>query len=139
MQAPARVIKNAGILMKAAARLDVPVLMTEQYPKGLGRIVPELQGIVPGAPVIKTHFSCMNEPTFATKFKDLNCKQAIIVGMEAHICVMQTGVDLMEQGYEIFVATDATSSRSPESEKACLDRLSAHGAGIVTTEMVVFE
>jgi nicotinamidase-related amidase len=140
MQAPARVIKNAGILMKAAARLDVPVLMTEQYPEGLGSIVPELQGIVPDAPVLeKTHFSCMNEPTFAAKFKDLGRQQAIIVGMEAHICVMQTGVDLMEQGYEIFVVTDATSSRSPESEKACLDRLSAHGAGIVTTEMVVFE
>ena len=140
MQAPARVIKNAGILMKAAARLDVPVLMTEQYPEGLGSIVPELQGIVPDAPVLeKTHFSCMNEPTFAAKFKDLGRKQAIIVGMEAHICVMQTGVDLMEQCYEIFVVTDATSSRSPENEKACLDRLSAHGAGIVTTEMVVFE
>lgn len=57
MQAPARVIKNAGILMKAAARLDVPVLMTEQYPKGLGRIVPELQGIAPGAPLIEKHIS----------------------------------------------------------------------------------
>ena len=59
--------------------------------------------------------------------------------MEAHICVMQTGVDLMDRGNEIFVVTDATSSRTLESEKACLDRLGAAGAGIVTTEMVVFE
>lgn len=59
--------------------------------------------------------------------------------MEAHICVMQTGVNLMEEGFDIFVVTDATSSRTLESEKACLDRLSAAGAGIVTTEMVVFE
>ena len=73
------------------------------------------------------------------RIQSLKRRQAVIVGMEAHICVMQTGADLMEQGYEIFVVTDATSSRSLESEKACLDRLGAAGAGIVTTEMVVFE
>ena len=66
-------------------------------------------------------------------------RQAVILGMEAHICVMKTGVNLMEEGFEIFVVTDATSSRTLESEKACLDRLSAASAGIVTTEMVVFE
>ena len=92
-----------------------------------------------GVVVKKMHFSCMNEKSFASRFKALKRRQAVIVGMEAHICVMQTGADLMEQGYEIFVVTDATSSRSLESEKACLDRLGAAGAGIVTTEMVVFE
>jgi len=140
MQAPARVIRNAGVLLRAASRLGIPILMTEQYPKGLGHIVPELDGLAPDAEVLtKMHFSCMNDETFAARFKALGRSQAVIVGMEAHICVMQTGVNLMEEGYEIFVVTDATSSRSPESEKACLDRLGAAGAGIVTTEMVVFE
>lgn len=140
MQAPARVIRNTHTLMTAASKLGVPMLLTEQYPKGLGHVVPELQDLAKSGKVFeKIHFSCMNEPAFAAEFKSLDRRQAIIVGMEAHICVMQTGVDLMEQGYEIFVVTDATASRTLESEKACLDRLSAAGAGIVTTEMVVFE
>ncbi len=140
MQAPARVIRNTKTLMTAASRLGIPMLLTEQYPKGLGPIVPELSELAKDGEVFeKTHFSCMNEPTFAAAFKALGRPQAVIVGMEAHICVMQTGVNLMEEGVEIFVVTDATSSRTLESEKACLDRLSAAGAGIVTTEMVVFE
>ncbi|NQV99357.1 MAG: hydrolase [Rhodospirillales bacterium] len=140
MQAPARTIKNAATLMKAATCLSVPTVLTEQYPKGLGHTVPELLKLADGMKVMeKLHFSCMKDINFSTYFKSLGRKQAVIAGMEAHICVLQTGMTLMEQGYEIFVVTDATSSRTPESEKACLDRLSAAGAGIVTTEMVVFE
>ncbi len=140
MQAPAKTIKNAATLMRAANLLSVPVLLTEQYPKGLGRTVPELLRWAGDAPVLeKLHFSCMKDLRFAEHFKSLARRQAIIAGMEAHICVLQTGMDLMQQGFEIFIVTDATSSRTPESEKACLDRLSAAGAGIVTTEMVVFE
>jgi len=140
MQAPARTIKNAGILVTAARRLDVPVLVTEQYSKGLGGTVPDVAKLADGVPVLeKMHFSCMKDPDFAEKFYNLDRKQAVIAGMEAHICVLQTAVNLMEEGFHVFVVTDATSSRTPESEKACLDRLSAAGAGIVTTEMVVFE
>ncbi|MGB0577627.1 MAG: isochorismatase family protein [Alphaproteobacteria bacterium] len=140
MQAPARVIRNARTLMTAAARLGIPILLTEQYPKGLGHIVPELQDLAQNGKVLeKTHFSCMNEPSFAAEFKVLDRRQAVIVGMEAHICVMQTGINLMEEGYQTFVVTAATSSRTLESEKSCLDRLGAVGAGIVTTKMVVFE
>jgi len=140
MQAPARTIRNAAVLMQAANTIGVPVLMTEQYSKGLGPTVPELKKHIGDASVLeKMHFSCMQDEAFANKFSSLGRKQAVIVGMEAHICVLQTGVNLMEEGFDIFVVTDATSSRSPESEKACLDRLSACGAGIVTTEMVVFE
>lgn len=140
MQAPARTIRNAGILMMAADRLDIPVLMTEQYPKGLGSTVKELTALPSKAVVVeKIHFSCMQDVGFAKAFRALDRKQAVIAGMESHICVLQTGVQLMDEGFEIFVVTDATSSRTLESEKACLDRLSACGAGIVTTEMVVFE
>ncbi len=140
MQAPARVISNTRTLMTAASRLGIPMLLTEQYPEGLGHIVPELQDLAKDGKVLeKMHFSGMKEPSFAAEFKALDRRQAVIVGMEAHICVMQTGVNLMEEGFDIFVVTDATSSRTLESEKACLDRLGAAGAGIVTTEMVVFE
>ena len=140
MQAPARTIKNAKLLISVARELDVPVLLTEQYPKGLGRTVSEIASVANGLPVLeKMHFSCMEDKHFADTFRTLGRKQAVIAGMEAHICVMQTAVNLMDEGYEVFVVTDATSSRTLESEQACLDRLGACGAGIVTTEMVVFE
>lgn len=140
MQAPARTIKNAKLLITVARELEVPVLLTEQYPKGLGHTVSEIATVSQGLPVLeKLHFSCMEDADFAAAFRATNRKQAVIAGMEAHICVMQTAVNLMDEGYEVFVVTDATSSRTLESEKACLDRLSAGGTGIVTTEMVVFE
>jgi len=142
MQAPARTIRNARILITAAQELAVPVLLTEQYPKGLGATVPELAKAAAAAHAAilpKMHFSCMEDQDFATAFAATGRKQAVIAGMEAHICVMQTAISLMDQSYEVFVVTDATSSRTLESEKACLDRLQACGAGIVTTEMVVFE
>jgi nicotinamidase-related amidase len=140
MQAPARTIKNTRLLIRVATRLDVPVMLTEQYPQGLGRTVKEIASAGEDLPVYeKMHFSCMDEATFAEAFAVNNRRQAVIAGMEAHICVMQTAAQLMGQGYQVFVVTDATSSRTLESEKACLDRLQAVGAGIVTTEMVVFE
>ncbi|MEQ8319044.1 MAG: hydrolase [Rhodospirillales bacterium] len=140
MQAPARTIKNARLLISVARELDIPVLLTEQYPKGLGRTVDEIAKVAKGLPVLeKMHFSCMEDTHFADTYRKLDRKQAVIAGMEAHICVMQTAVNLMDEGYEVFVVTDATSSRTLESEQACLDRLGACGAGIVTTEMVVFE
>ncbi len=140
MQSPAQTIKNAGVLIQAAKRLKVPTLLTEQYAKGLGPTVSELKVLAGDVPVLeKLHFSCMKDDDFAAAFRGLNRKQVVIAGMEAHICVLQTAVNLMDEGYQIFVVTDATSSRTAASEKACLDRLGAAGAGIVTTEMVVFE
>lgn len=142
MQAPARTIRNARILITAAHELGVPVLMSEQYPKGLGHTVPELAKVAEAASAAilpKMHFSCMEDAGFAAAFRATGRPQAVIAGMEAHICVVQTAASLMSEGIEVFVVTDATSSRTLESEKACLDRLQALGAGIVTTEMVVFE
>ena len=140
MQAPARTLKNARLLILVAREMNIPVLLTEQYPKDLGHTVKEIASVSEGLLVLeKMHFSCMEDAGFAAAFKALGRRQAVIKGMEAHICVMQTAVNLMDAGYEVFVVTDATSSRTPESEKACLDRLGACGAGIVTTEMVVFE
>ena len=139
MQAPARTIRNARTLMACAQEMGVPMVMTEQYPAGLGQTVPELKP-APGTAVLsKMHFSCMEDADFAEHFRGLGRKQAVLAGMEAHVCVLQTAASLIEEGYEVFVVSDATASRTLESEQACIARLSAAGAGIATTEMVAFE
>lgn len=140
MQAPARTIRNTRLLLQVAARAEVPALLTEQYPRGLGPTIPEIRTMAGDSPVLpKMHFSCMEDPGFAEAFAALGRSQAVLTGMEAHICVVQTAASLVEEGYEVFVVSDATASRTLESEQACLARLSAGGVGIVTTEMVVFE
>ncbi|MEM9433772.1 MAG: hydrolase [Pseudomonadota bacterium] len=139
MQAPARTLRNTQTLVRVADEIGVPILLTEQYPKGLGTTVKEIR-IATDLPAIeKMHFSCMEDESFANAFRSLDRPQAILTGMEAHICVMQTAASLMEEGKDVFVVSDATASRTLESESACLERLGASGAGIVTTEMVVFE
>lgn len=140
MMAPARTLKNAALLVEAAREMDVPVLLTEQYPAGLGRTMPEIAAVASGCPVFeKTHFSCMEDETFAETLTALDRRQIVLAGMEAHICVVQTAASLLEASYDVFVVSDATAARTVESEDACLQRLSAAGVGIVTTEMVVFE
>lgn len=140
MQAPARTIANTRLLLTAANRTGVPALLTEQYPEGLGQTVPEVRNAAEGAQVLpKMHFSCMEDAAFAEAFRALGRKQAILAGMEAHICVVQTAESLVEAGFDVFVVSDATASRTLDSERACLARLSASGVGIVTAEMVVFE
>lgn len=139
MQAPARTIRNTKTLLAAAGEIGVPVIMTEQYPKGLGATVPELKPTADTIVLPKMHFSCMEDADFARAFRRFDRKQAVIAGMEAHICVVQTAASLIEEGYEVFVVSDATASRTLESEQACIARLNASGVGIVTTEMVVFE
>lgn len=140
MLAPAKTLKNAILLIQAANELGIPTLLTEQYPAGLGKTMPEILSAAPAAPVYeKVHFSCMGDAEFSDALTGLGRNQIILAGMEAHIYVVQTAASLLESGYQVFVTSDATASRSVESEKACLDRLSAAGVGIVTTEMVVFE
>ena len=140
VQAPARTLRNTQTLLAAARECAVPVILTEQYPEGLGSTVPEIAAAAAGAAIIpKMHFSCMEEEGFAEAFRALGRKQAVLVGMEAHICVVQTAASLLEEGYDVFVVSDATASRTLESEQACLARMTASGAHVVTTEMVVFE
>lgn len=139
MQAPARTIRNARTLMASADELSIPVMLTEQYPAGLGHTVPELAPGPSATVLSKMHFSCMEDHDFAARFRALGRRQAVLAGMEAHVCVLQTAASLIEEGYQVFVVSDATASRSLESEQACIARLSAAGAGIATTEMVVFE
>lgn len=133
-------IRNTGILMQAARRLGVPVLVSEQYPRGLGRTVPALQEFMPNQGVIeKVEFACPGNADFIGEFKKISKKQAVIAGMETHICVLQTALKLRGQGVEVFVAADATASRKTESMDYAFARLTDTGCAIITTEMAVFE
>ncbi len=140
MQAPERLAKNCGILLTAAARLRVPILASEQYPKGLGPTAAELGPLVPeGAVIEKTNFSCADVPEYRERLRALGREQAVIAGIEAHVCVLQTALGLKERGYQCFIVSDAVSSRTEENLAAALNRLRDSGVAVVTTEMVLFE
>lgn len=140
VRAPQTVIGNAAVLLKAARRLGVPVLVSEQYPRGLGATVSDLKPLlIEGETIEKLHFSCICEQSFAKRFGALGRPQAVVAGMEAHVCVLQTVEDLLAGGTETFVVEDATSSRTERNHAVAMMRLREAGARVVTTEMVVFE
>jgi len=133
-------VRNLTILLKAAARLAVPVLASEQYPKGLGHTVPALADLLPdGAVVEKVSFSCLGDDEPKSRIAALKRPQAVVCGIETHVCVLQTAIDLAGAGYQVFVPRDATGSRAPLSVETAATRLARAGVEVVTTEMVVFE
>ena len=135
-----RAIANSRVLMTAAERVGVPILVPELSPGGLGHTVPEIAELAPEGSIIEEmHFSCVADDVFEERFRELGRRQAVVVGMEAHICVLQGTMDLLAKGYEVFVVADAAASRTPENADAGLERLRGAGAAIVTAEMVVFE
>jgi nicotinamidase-related amidase len=144
MAKPDEVVRNGSVLVKAAARLNVPITVTEQYPKGLGTTVAAFAEILPNEAVTlpKTAFSGMSEPLIAERLLELRAAgrdQAVVAGVEAHVCVLQTAMELKRAGFEVYVAGDAVSSRSPHSVEAARARLVQSGCAWVTMEMVVFE
>ena len=140
MVAYEKVVANTAVLMKAATRLQVPMLVSEQYPKGLGPTVPELAALAEAGTVVeKVHFSCMGDQTFAQRLRGLERATAVVAGIEAHVCVLQTCIELMEDRCRVCVVADAVSSRTAENATLALERLRGAGAVVVSTEMVVFE
>ncbi|HWR97621.1 MAG TPA: hydrolase [Candidatus Methanoperedens sp.] len=135
-----KVVANAGHLIAAAQLLGVPVLHTEQYPKGLGPTVPELRGpLAPAAPVEKMTFDCCGEPTFTPAFEQAGRSTVVVCGMETHICVLQTVLGLLAQGLVVHVAADAVCSRSPENARVALELMRDAGAVVTCTETVMFQ
>ncbi len=133
------VIKNCGILAQAANLLNVPIIVTEQYPKGLGHTEPELSALIPNIhPVEKTVFSCVAEPKFNRQLTR-DHSQIILAGMESHICIVQTALDLIATGKQVFVVEDAVISRNPANKANALARMRAAGCIITNTESVAFE
>jgi nicotinamidase-related amidase len=134
------VMRKVALLLRAAARLKVPVLLTEQYPKGLGKTVPEIARLAPQAVKLeKIAFSSFAEAEFRERLRALDRRQVVLLGTEAHVCVLQTGLDLLSDGGALYVVADAVGSRDPADAQAALRRLERAGATIVTAEMVVFE
>ena len=135
-----RVVQNALRLVQGAAILQVPIFATEQYRKGLGLTVPEVAAAIPGfAPMEKLAFSACGADGFVPALESKQVSDAVLCGIEAHVCVTQTCLDLLDKGFRVFVAADAVSSRTPENYRFGLERMSAAGAVIVSTEMVLFE
>jgi nicotinamidase-related amidase len=133
------VIKNCGILAQAAGMLEVPVAITEQYPTGLGNTVPELLAFLPNVkPVDKITFSCMAEPKLSRQLTRDHA-QIILAGMEAHVCVLQTAMDLIAAGKQVFVVEDAIISRNPANKANALARMRDAGCIVSNTESIVFE
>lgn len=136
-----RVLLNASLLARAAGLLDVPVLRTEQYPQGLGPTHAAVAEVLPPATrsFTKTAFSCCDTADFSTALASLARGQVVLVGMEAHICILQTAFDLRAQGLQVLVVEDAICSRRLENYQNALDRLRQAEVQVVSAESVVFE
>lgn len=134
-----RVVKNAGILVDAAKILGVPVVTTEQYPKGLGPTVPALMEKLPNVPHPKMTFDAASDLAVARTLADLAPHAVVVVGMETHVCVFQTARELVRRGFAAHVVSDAVCSRKDKNRKLGLSLCERAGAVITGTETVVFD
>jgi len=135
-------VRNAKLLIRAAGLLKIPALMSTQYAKGLGQTVPEIASLLPETEAIdKDQFSCFGSDAFCTLLKRLPGKRntLLLCGMESHICVTQTALGALREGYLVHVASDAVSSRTDWNWKIGLERMRAAGAVISSTEMMIYE
>jgi nicotinamidase-related amidase len=135
-------VRNSKLLIRAADVLKIPVIVSTQYAKGLGKTVPEIASLLPETEAIdKDRFSCFGSEVFCTLLKRLpgNRNTLLLCGMESHICVMQTALAALREGYLVHVASDAVSSRTEWNWKVGLERMRAAGAVISSTEMMIYE
>src|SRR5580704_1492681 len=135
-------VKNSQLLIRLAKILGLPVMATTQYSKGLGATVPEIAALLTDVtPTDKLEFSCFGSDQFRVHLKALpgNRNTVLLCGMEAHICVMQTALGALNEGYLVHVASDAVGSRAEWNWKIGLDRMKSAGAVISSTEMMVYE
>ncbi len=140
MTSPQGVIDRSIVLWTGADRLGVPALVSEQYPRGLGPTVAALGDLVPKSQVYeKLHFSCARDPGLRAAIDGNRRSQIVIAGIESHVCVLQTALDLQAAGYQVFVAEDAVSSRRQGDVDMALARMRQAGLVVVSVEMVIFE
>lgn len=135
-----RLLPKFELLIQVANRLDMPVLVTEQIPDKLGSTLAELQQHLSSSqPIPKSTFSCCGSGAFTDALDATGRKKVILCGIETHVCVCQTALDLVAKGYSVFVAEDAVSSRDPHNKELALARLRQNGVQIGPCEMLVFE
>ena len=126
-------------LMHLAKELNVPILVSEQYPSGLGPTIKPLRDLAHQTCISKVHFSGYSEPSFLDSWQEINKKQVVIAGIETHVCVLQTAFEMYEAGFQVFVVVDAVSSRHEVDHKYGLKRMKHYGIDLVSAEMVFFE
>ena len=136
-----RVVKNSQLLIRAGGILNIPTIATTQYAKGLGDTVGEVKSLLPSEAINKQMFSCFGSDVFCSMLKRLPERRntMLLCGMESHICVAQTALAALREGYLVHVASDAVSSRTEWNWKIGLDRMRAAGAVISSTEMMIYE
>ena len=140
MQDKERLFGNIEILVKSANILGIPILWCQQYPQALGETIEQIAVHLKDiSPCDKKSFSCCGNDQFAEKLHAVNRKQVLVCGIETHVCVYQTTMDLLDLDYDVQVVGDAVSSRTQENKDAALSRIKWEGAAITTTEMALFE
>lgn len=140
MQNPGPVVKNIAVLIQIAKALNIPIIWSQQVPTALGPTGEGLSSLLEGIePIDKSSFSCCGEETFNVKLEQLNAQTAILCGIETHVCVFQTAMDLIQKGLYVQVIADAVSSRTLENRHIGLERMKAAGAVVSSTEMLLFE
>lgn len=131
--------KQLKRLLAGMQALEVPVMVTEQLPGKLGPTRDEFQAFIKEPPVSKSSFSCCKEPAFFQWLEKSGRRQVILCGIETHVCICQTALELLAAGYDVQVVTDAVSSRDPANKALALRRMEAEGVKLTGTEMLLFE
>jgi nicotinamidase-related amidase len=132
-------IKDVLKLIQGIKVLGIPIYYTEQYPKGLGETAKEIREELVGEPIQKLSFSCSGAGNLFEQLKEKNISQVIVCGIETHVCVQQTVLDLLANGFEVTVPANAVSSRTKIDYKTALQRMEKHGAEVSTVEAILFE
>jgi nicotinamidase-related amidase len=133
------VIINAKKIITAFKMLKMPMLLTEQYPTGLGKTVKEIASLTDIDPIEKVHFSCFGEKKFVKELEPLEVKNLVLLGIEMHVCVLNTAIDARDRGYTPYVVVDATGSRSQRDYDISLARMMQEKIFLTTTEMLLFQ
>jgi nicotinamidase-related amidase len=126
-------------MIRGAGALGLPIVWAEQYPQGMGPTLPQLTGLLPGAPIPKKTFSCCTHPPLQAALDQTGREQLLLVGIEAHVCVYQTARGLLAQGKHVEVVADCVSSRTKANRKLGLQRIAQEGGRITSVEMALFE
>ena len=135
-----QVESNCVVLVKLAQALDIPILWCQQVPKALGPTIQPIWALLnEQSSFDKCSFSCCGDEAFSAKLDELKPRTAILCGIEAHVCVFQTAMDLIEKGIDVHVIADATSSRTNENKQIALHRMGNAGVTLSSTEMCLFE
>lgn len=127
-------------LLEGSNALELPIIATEQYPEGLGATIPEIAQLLQGASVFsKKAFSAVDDAAVLEALKKMQRKNVILTGVESHVCVQQTAIDLVAAGFKVMVAADCVSSRNLNDKKIAIKRLAAEGVLLTTAESILFE